>query len=395
MDLLNLNKDKLTNIVIFIFIILSLTYLYNMNTNTKNITKTITENFMVLTEDQDLQANEVQIDNLTQVIFKAGGNNNSTINFPNPQAEWPVSLQDIFDTKLDKSGVIGDIVAGEIPLQGIILNSVDAVPYPLVKIGANIPFGSPTKATTINDKCIQFGDVNNGRDGSSASIFINRGDGFPDNTLCMVGMTTGRDWNTSKISMWATGGLNLYGDTNINGRSATNTGSLNISNGNLTVSNNGSIGGTLTVTGATTLSSLTVNGSLSFLPIGCVIMWGKKGVAIPNGWRICDGGGNPPTPDFSQFRFPLSTSDINSIGNSGGSLKTSFIMTKEQMPNHDHAIPVRDWNCWKQGDCHGETMANSSSSFTENTTTAGGGQPVYIDLDWQPYCHVIFIMRIR
>ena len=56
---------------------------------------------MILTEDQDLASNNVMINNLTQVSFKAGGNNNSTVNFQNPDMEWPVSLQDIFDTKLD------------------------------------------------------------------------------------------------------------------------------------------------------------------------------------------------------------------------------------------------------------------------------------------------------
>lgn len=245
-----LNKEKLTHIIIFIFILLSLTYLYNMNSNISNPIKTkiINEKFMTLTEDQYLESNKVLINNLTQVEFTAGGNNNGTINFPNPDMAWPVSLQDIFDTKLDNSGVVGgQVPSGHTPLQGIVLS--DKVGKTLVKIGDNISFGPPITATTINDNCIQFGGPNNDRQANSASIFASTGaNDFPTNTLCIVGMTTGKVWETGKISMHASGGLKVFGPTTING-TGTITGTLDVTG---TISSSASIFSTggLTMTGS-------------------------------------------------------------------------------------------------------------------------------------------------
>jgi len=248
-----LNKDKLTHIIIFIFILLSLTYLYNMNSKTMSTTinpnlnlnlntnksNTITENFMIISEDQDLQANNVIIDNLTQVSFKACGrdaNNVNKIVSADPTIDWaigPLNLQDIFDTKLNNNGVIGTVVPGNTPLQGIILS--DAAANTVVKLGANIPFGVPTSATTINDRCIQFGGPNSGKYSISASIFVT-GTGatpFPDDSLCIVGkMAETTDWSAAngKISMWAQGGLIVYaegGGLNVYGPSTLN-GSTNI-----------------------------------------------------------------------------------------------------------------------------------------------------------------------
>ena len=225
MDVLNLNKQKLTHIVIIIFILLSLTYLYNMNTNPShtnpnpnpnsnpNTTKTITENFMVLTEDQELGSNNVMIDNLTQVNFVAGGNDNTTINFADPNTEWPVNLQQLFDSKLDNNGVVGGFVAGNSPLQGIVLN--DKVGKSLVKIGDNITASTPITATTITDTWIQFGGPNASREANSAQISAGM---HSPNTLCIVGMSTGTDGGTRKIAMWAEGGCNIYGQLNVTGK---------------------------------------------------------------------------------------------------------------------------------------------------------------------------------
>jgi len=257
MDVLNLNKQKLTHIVIIIFILLSLTYLYNMNTNPShtnpnpnpNTTKTITENFMVLTEDQELGANNVMIDNLTQVNFVAGGNDNMTINFADPTTEWPVNLQQLFDSKLDNNGVVGGFVAGNNPLQGIVLN--DKVGKSLVKIGDNIPFGPATEATTITHNAIQFGGTNitATNDTYSAQISI---DVHQTGSLCLVGMNkagAGRN-----IDMWVDSGrLKINGPVNITG-AGTIGGALNVTGA-------GTIGGALNVTGTGTFDSTGTFGS--------------------------------------------------------------------------------------------------------------------------------------
>ena len=250
-----LNKDKLTHIIIFIFILLSVTYLYNMNSNTISSTinpntnsklnlntnkiNTITENFMIISEDQDLQANNVMINNLTQVSFKACGrdeNNTNKIVSADPTINWengPLTLQDVFDTKLNNSGVIGTVVPGNIPLQGIILS--DAAENIVVKLGTNIPFGVATSATSISDRSIQFGGPNNGRHSTSGSIFVT-GTGatpFPDDSLCIVGKmdaTNDFNLNNSKISMLAAGGFTVNGPTNISGM-LTSYSSLNSSIG--------------------------------------------------------------------------------------------------------------------------------------------------------------------
>jgi microcystin-dependent protein len=357
-----LNKEKLTHIIIFIFILLSLTYLFNMNSNISNPnkTKTITENFMILTEDQDLASNNVMINNVSQVSFKAGGNNNSTINFQNPDMDWPVSLQDIFDTKLDNSGVIGGPVpTGHSTLQGIILSNSAA--KTLVKIGDNIPRSKPTTATTINDTWIQFGGPNTNRETNSARISVEE-TGENTDALCIVGMSNQAGVVSSrKISMWAEGGCNLTGPLTVTG-TGTIRGGLSVTGGSLTVTGSGTIngglsvtgsvglnvtstgtiGGALTVTGKTntpgginsgaglietthivkaggmqtdwiqaartlevsgpaTLSSLTVLGALNFLPRGCIIMF--RGDVPPIGWIICDGK-DGITPNLSG-RFVL------------------------------------------------------------------------------------------
>jgi hypothetical protein len=247
-----LNKEKLTHIIIFIFILLSLNYLYNMNSNQKNKSKTITENFMIITEDQDLQANDVLIDNLVQVVFQAGGNDNSTIKFSDPEREWPVTLQEIFDTKLDNSGIIGGPVpAGHTPLQGIILSNTDRISQPLVKIGANLGWAVPTSATLINDNFIQFGGSNKNRQINSARISINsrqydNDDGI--DSLCIVGMSNeSGDVSTRQIKMWAEGGLTLVNSTPL------------YVTGSLDVTEETYIESTLEVTGGSYLGALDVN----------------------------------------------------------------------------------------------------------------------------------------
>ena len=222
MDALNLNKQKMTHIVIFIFILLSLIYLYNMNmipshTNT-NTTKTISEKFMVISENQDLGTNEVSITNINQVNFIAG--DESTISFANPNLTWPVTLQDLFDTKLNNSGVIGEALpTGHTPVQGIVLRDSEA--KKLVVIGDNVP-AAPTTATSINDTWIQFGGPNNAKEANSARI--SAGVGRAD-TLCIIGMGTAT--SNRKIEMWAEGGcilngpLTVGGATNINGELGT------------------------------------------------------------------------------------------------------------------------------------------------------------------------------
>ena len=218
MDLLN--NEKITHIIIFIFILLSLTYLYDMNSNTtitnKNKNKTITENFIVLSENQEVGANEVIINNLTQVKFLACGrdsNGTNKIVISEENIDWendPLSLQDIFDTKLNNSGIIGNLPASSknIPLQGIVLS--DAAGTNLVKIGAAATWGAPVAATTITSNWIQFGGNNLGKEFNSARISAGL---HEPNSLNIVGMSEGTSWNTRQVHIWAEKGLTVKGPT--------------------------------------------------------------------------------------------------------------------------------------------------------------------------------------
>jgi hypothetical protein len=516
-----LNKEKLTHIIIFIFILLSLTYLYNMNMGTQNINKTITENFMILSEDQDLGANNVMIDNLTQVYFKAGANDNLSINFADPNTTWPATLQQVIDSKLDNNGIVGVVESGSTntPLQGIVLS--DIAGKQLVKIGDSIPFGGPTTSTKITDNWIQFGGRNNGREWNSAQISagghianslnivgMSSGTSYADrrvdmwveggcnmygnlnvsskvllgdfgatmprwpsaytrinetgiqfgganngrqvdsaqitagmhgeNTLCIVGMATGTDHTTRKIAMWAEGGCNIYGPvytagtanigdkvvlgdvspvypniyTRINENGIQFGGRNNgreVNSAQITAGQH--IGNSLNIVGMSNAAgadrkidmwaeggcnmygSLAVSGSLSFLPIGCIIMWGRRNVAIPDGWRICDG--NDGTPNLTGSRYPLGAG-IESIGNTGGSASKTFTITEAQMPAHDHLNhPYLGANAGGNvyGGLHGG--GNWHISSAQYSQSKGGNQPITLENMWLPYCAVVFIMRIR
>ena len=141
-------------------------------------------------------------------------------------------------------------------------------------------------------------------------------------------------------------------------------------------------------------NNLRVDGSLSFLPIGCIIMWGRRNVGVPDGWRICDGGDG--TPDFSGHKFPLS-GGIGQIGYGGGGHGVSFTISEAQMPRHSHAIHT--------GSGTGSTPAGRVTQYDQKwdngfkwddiIAPTGGNQPVNLTVPWQPYIHVVYIMRIR
>ena len=415
MDLLN--KEKITNIVICIFIILSLTYLYNMNLNKPKQTKT--ENFAVLMEKQTLGANQVLITNVNQVVFEACVQEEGVnlIKLADENKDWSskaITLQDMFNTKLNNSGVIGKFRGDYKPLQGIELN--DSTGNMLVKIGDNIDNNNkPTNAITINNKSIQFGNINNDRHIDSASIFVGKvgkiGElNLNQTDLHIVGMSDNDgNWNSTKISMWANAGLSIYGSTNITGAlNVTTTGTI----GNLlTVTSGGAnITGGLNVTsgGANITGILTCPGPISFLPMGCIIMF--SGASAPFGWAICDGGNG--TPDL-RGRFVLGsgkpkdnnpntykgdsdnkdagyTTEDYSVGTKGGCQKQT--LTVAQMPSHAHSHNiVRSGNdsCgWPNAfDCG---RSGGHASAVKIGATGGNGAHT----NMPPYYVLLYIMKL-
>lgn len=446
---MDLNKEKLTNIIIFIFVLLSLTYLYTMNSNTTNTTtnnKSLSEKFMILTEEQNLEANEVIINNMNQVSFKGAGDN-TTINFQDPNATWPATLLQILNTKLDNNGILGNPAppAGYFPLQGIEFRN-PALTL-LVKIGDNIPVSGPTSATKINDKSIQFGGPNSGREANSAQISVGT---WEANSLCIVGMSIGTASDTRKIKMWAEGGLTVNGPTKIENGTLNVTGATTLrsslavtgattlsstldvggdlgihstirktrgnaqnchlvsdmslylmaknnvviykcindcstwddSSGNLVVQNN------LTVDGTTTLNGkFNYNGDLDFLPSGCIIMWHNG--AIPPGWTQINWFDN---------RFPMGG---GSTGRTGGTtvMNHNFKLSEPQMPAHSHAVTRSAMGADEGAGSNDLDLKSSRGWNIKNHTSwvGGAGQGANININWdngfQPYCTVIFIRR--
>jgi hypothetical protein len=151
--------------------------------------------------------------------------------------------------------------------------------------------------------------------------------------------------------------------------------------------------------------NLTVNGSLSFLPVGSVIMWAGETTAIPVGWVYCNGENN--TPDFRD-RMPIGGGHSHHVkkvgggGSEGGnkSKATTHIRIPDAnyLPNHEHPIMTEAGS--------GGSVPGGSVSYYANrgggawTKTAGSGQgwgwdQVSHPIDIQPYyTSIIFIMRV-
>ena len=443
MDLLN--KEKITNIVICIFIILSLTYLYNMNLNNPKQTKTETENFAVLMETQTVGTNQVLITNVNQVVFEACVQEDGVnlIKLADENKDWSskaITLQDMFNTKLNNSGVIGKFRGDYKPLQGIELN--DSTGNMLVKIGDNIDNNNkPTNAITINNKSIQFGNINNDRHIDSASIFVGKvgkiGElNLNQTDLHIVGMSDNDgNWNSTKISMWTNAGLSIYGSTNITGAlnvtttgtignlltvtsgGANITGGLNVTSvgANITDGLNVTSGGAnitdgLNVTsgGANITGILTCPGPISFLPRGCIIMF--NGASAPGGWAICDGGNG--TPDL-RGRFVLGsgkakdnntnkykgdsdnkdagyTTEDYGVGLTGGCQKQT--LTVAQMPSHAHSHNIVRSGNDSCGWANAFDCGRSGDHASAVKINATGGNGAHTNMP--PYYVLLYIMKL-
>ena len=90
-------------------------------------------------------------------------------------------------------------------------------------------------------------------------------------------------------------------------------------------------------------TNLNVNGSINFLPKGCVIAWSGALADIPYGWALCDGSNG--RPDLTG-RFIVGTGkptgDISAnpnnllFGTNGG--EQQHKLTIAEMPKHNHNI---------------------------------------------------------
>ena len=227
-----LNKKNLTHIIIFVFILLSLVHLFNMKDS-------IVESFITLNEDQTFAStSKVNIpstdlvqfnaigtsttpNNLTTILnSKVGLDSNNTIQVPNIRAgkinmgvggsplrntincPEPMFISTTGDLTLESTTNVN--VTGKLSVSG----SINA--NGKVKIGDEVvAHAAPTALTRINDRGIQFGGLNAGREVNSAQI--SAGIHIAD-SLNIVGMSNAAGSGaTRRVDMWAEGGFNVYG----------------------------------------------------------------------------------------------------------------------------------------------------------------------------------------
>ncbi len=181
---------------------------------------------------------------------------------------------------------------------------------------------------------------------------------------------------------------------------------------------NFAVGGALSVTGNTTLSStLTVNSSVgtagqallsrgaglspqwgAAFVTGMIIIWSGSSASIPSGWLLCDGSNS--TPDLRN-RFVVGAGSTYAVGATGGTADAIVVSHTHSAtvtdPGHIHAY---SWNGINNGDIppggnDGRVEAtNNTSSATTGisvaiSTTGSSGT----NANLPPYYALCYIMK--
>ena len=154
----------------------------------------------------------------------------------------------------------------------------------------------------------------------------------------------------------------------------------------------------LTVTsGAGTLGSLKVDGTVSVpagkpnegggtIPVGGIVAWWQED--IPDGWVLCDG--NNGTPDLRGW-FVVGANDDDSLWNTGGA--ASVTLTEKQIPPHTHGY------VFPSGEGQGSVLGTDDDGHiwrhekTDAVTGSEGGGQAHENRP--PYLALYYIMRAR
>jgi microcystin-dependent protein len=150
------------------------------------------------------------------------------------------------------------------------------------------------------------------------------------------------------------------------------------------------------------------DGNLSSIqfPKGIIVIWNGLPTNVPSGWALCDG--NNGTPNLKN-KFVLGV-DQNSnnriyrtVGEGAGSETTSFTLTMNQMPPHNHDVLYTAdsrgaYNA--NGNNNTVMVADRGGSYIQGNVpnmplikNTGGGQPVTID-NMPPYLVLAYIMKL-
>lgn len=118
------------------------------------------------------------------------------------------------------------------------------------------------------------------------------------------------------------------------------------------------------------------------LPKGTIVAYYALTGAPPQGWLVCDGRNN--TPDL-RGKFIRGTGDIGSVGQQGGSDKTS-------LPAHSHSLITggADDALRAEGGT-GVVLHRTPATYLVNSSTDGGTRSEISTIP--PYVDLIFIMK--
>lgn len=123
-------------------------------------------------------------------------------------------------------------------------------------------------------------------------------------------------------------------------------------------------------------------------------MWSGDTLAIPTGWKLCDGQNG--TPDLRN-RFIVGAGDTYTVGQTGGS--NTVTLTTDQMPKHSHSI--RASNRYNEypiaasgygGSSGSGSLQLLTGSYPEAYATSTGGGKSHENRP--PYYALCFIMFI-
>ena len=120
------------------------------------------------------------------------------------------------------------------------------------------------------------------------------------------------------------------------------------------------------------------------VPIGTICMWSGSTASVPDGWRLCDGGGG--TPDLRN-KFIVGAGDNYEPGDQGGTAFADYItnvsgnhthvgdvaghtLTVAQIPGHQHGLGV---NVPVMGTGYGYTGVNGVTGAGISVTGFEGG----------------------
>lgn len=167
--------------------------------------------------------------------------------------------------------------------------------------------------------------------------------------------------------------------------------------GAVAVSGQGAVSNLTVTSGAGTLGSLKVDGTVSVpagkpnegggtIPVGGIVAWWQE--EIPDGWVICDGNNN--TPDLRGW-FVMGAPDDDSLNTTGG--VASVTLSVDQIPAHTHGY------VFPSGEGQGSVLGTDDDGHiwrhekTDAVTGSEGGGQAHENRP--PYLALYYIMRAR